>query len=109
MSQMSQDDPALLSRPVFTCQLDFACYSAKLASEGLSIQTRIQQRQQQTTEQAMPQTSNATGRKMKAGEGNFFLLVWEDLFIALPWLCEGRALSPARQRGENQMFLPVLG
>lgn len=46
MSHMSPYDPARISRTVFTCQLDFACYSAKLASEGLGLQTNIQQKQQ---------------------------------------------------------------
>lgn len=40
------------------------------------------------------------------------MLVYRDLFIALPWLCEDRAMSPAqleKLKPAGNMFLQVLG
>lgn len=63
MSHMSPNDPACLSRPVFTCQMDFACYGAKLASEGLGLQTKIQQNQQQHSNPHLRQLMLQEGRQ----------------------------------------------
>lgn len=70
---MSLYDPAWLSRPVFTCQLDFVSDSAKLASKGLDL---LRNTTKTTTQQPTSQTANAVFREEdKNRGGNLLLLV----------------------------------
>lgn len=91
MSHMSPYDPARLSRPVFTCQLDFACYGAKLASEGLSSANKNKTTATITAQQAVSQTTNARGRETKVGEGIFFYLS-RTIYSCLCRGCAGTGL-----------------